>query len=60
MTVNPEAAALCWGSELDRRLYRRKLRSSLEDTLDVLADLFGMRRKIHQHTELGNTNMVER
>ncbi|KAJ5462175.1 Ubiquitin-conjugating enzymeE2 [Penicillium desertorum] len=32
MTVNPEAAALCWGSELDRRLYRRKLRSSLEES----------------------------
>ncbi|OQE91628.1 hypothetical protein PENNAL_c0009G06271 [Penicillium nalgiovense] len=32
MTVNPEAAALCWGSELDRRLYRRKLRASLEES----------------------------
>lgn len=32
MTVNPEATALCWGSELDRRLYRRKLRASLEDS----------------------------
>ncbi|KAK4861868.1 hypothetical protein LT330_003903 [Penicillium expansum] len=32
MTVNPEASALCWGSELDRRLYRRKLRASLEES----------------------------
>ncbi|KAJ5801805.1 uncharacterized protein N7518_003873 [Penicillium psychrosexuale] len=32
MTVNPEATALCWGSELDRRLYRRKLRASLEES----------------------------
>ncbi|KAJ5344709.1 hypothetical protein N7452_002713 [Penicillium brevicompactum] len=31
MTVHPEASALCWGSELERRLYRRKLRSSLEE-----------------------------
>lgn len=31
MTVHPEATALCWGSELERRLYRRKLRSSLEE-----------------------------
>jgi ubiquitin-conjugating enzyme E2 Z len=31
MTVNPEASALCWGSEQDRRLYRRKLRASLEE-----------------------------
>ncbi|KAJ5858225.1 hypothetical protein N7455_009119 [Penicillium solitum] len=31
MTVNPEASALCWGSETDRRLYRRKLRTSLEE-----------------------------
>lgn len=31
MTVNPEASALYWGSELDRRLYRRKLRASLEE-----------------------------
>ncbi|KAF4772225.1 hypothetical protein HAV15_005023 [Penicillium sp. str.  len=32
MTVNPEASALCWGSETDRRLYRRKLRTSLEES----------------------------
>lgn len=32
MTVNPEASALCWGSETDRRLYRRKLRASLEES----------------------------
>jgi ubiquitin-conjugating enzyme E2 Z len=32
MTVNPEATGLCWGSEVERRLYRRKLRSSLEDS----------------------------
>jgi ubiquitin-conjugating enzyme E2 Z len=32
MTVNPEATALCWGSEVDRRLYRRKLRASLEES----------------------------
>jgi ubiquitin-conjugating enzyme E2 Z len=31
MTVNPEATGLCWGSELERRLYRRKLRASLEE-----------------------------
>lgn len=31
MTVNPEATALCWGSEVERRLYRRKLRASLEE-----------------------------
>ncbi|KAJ6038542.1 hypothetical protein N7499_004360 [Penicillium canescens] len=30
MTVNPEASALCWGTEVERRLYRRKLRASLE------------------------------
>ncbi|KAJ5781347.1 Ubiquitin-conjugating enzyme E2 [Penicillium paradoxum] len=32
MTVNPEASGLCWGSELDRRVYRRKLRASLEES----------------------------
>lgn len=32
MTVNPEASNLCWGSELDRRVYRRKLRASLEES----------------------------
>ncbi|KAJ5531830.1 hypothetical protein N7527_005223 [Penicillium freii] len=32
MTVNPEASALCWGSETDRRLYRRKVRASLEES----------------------------
>ncbi|KAJ5307039.1 hypothetical protein PENANT_c003G11818 [Penicillium antarcticum] len=32
MTVNPEASALCWGTEVERRLYRRKLRASLEES----------------------------
>lgn len=32
MTVHPEASALFWGSELERRLYRRKLRASLEES----------------------------
>ncbi|KAJ5765977.1 uncharacterized protein N7511_003593 [Penicillium nucicola] len=30
MTVNPEASSQCWGTEVERRLYRRKLRASLE------------------------------
>ncbi|KAJ5125077.1 uncharacterized protein N7515_008902 [Penicillium bovifimosum] len=30
MTVSPEASALCWGTDQDRKLYRRKLRASLE------------------------------
>ncbi|CAG8162448.1 unnamed protein product [Penicillium salamii] len=31
MTVHPEATALCWGSEAERRVYRRKVRASLEE-----------------------------
>ncbi|KAJ5555867.1 hypothetical protein N7535_008298 [Penicillium sp. DV-2018c] len=31
MTVNPEASALCWGTDQERRLYRRRLRASLEE-----------------------------
>lgn len=31
MSVNPDATTLFWGTELERRLYRRKLRASLEE-----------------------------
>ncbi|KAJ5875109.1 uncharacterized protein N7473_012456 [Penicillium subrubescens] len=34
MTVNPEASALCWGSEADQRQYRRNLRRSVAATLE--------------------------
>lgn len=34
MTVNPEASKLFWGDEEERRLYRRKLRRSVEDSVE--------------------------
>lgn len=32
--VNPEAAALLWGKEDERKLYRRKLRRSVQDSME--------------------------
>ncbi|KAJ5698806.1 hypothetical protein N7462_000811 [Penicillium macrosclerotiorum] len=34
MTVNPEATKLCWGSKDEQRLYARKLRRSVEKTME--------------------------
>lgn len=34
MTVNPEASKLCWGSKDEQKLYSRKLRRSIEATVE--------------------------
>ena len=37
--VNPDASALLWGDESSKKQYRRKLRRSVEDSMDCMDDI---------------------